>query len=185
MTYKTLATLSLLLWLPGCLPLIGGNATESRDTQPAGNSGTAIVLDNPTFGAGVDLRDANGCLVAKAAEIAYGYLYVGSVQAGEYEIPIHESINIHNLSKRINNLMQDAPSETFAQVQILVDGGTVTFADGTSGGLEVPGGAIEINMDPPASIQNGLPKFCVLDQIQRQDDGIAQISPARIFLKGH
>jgi len=179
MTYKILATLALLLMLPGCLPM-----APQEGGEPAPATLPSITAENPELGLGTDLRDRNGCLIAKAAEIAYGYLYIGSVQAGEYEIPIQESIQIHRLQPRINQLMHDIPSEVFDKITITVDGGTVTFADGASGGLEVPNGVIEINMDPPASIQNGLPKFCVLDQIQRQEDGISQISPARIFLRG-
>ena len=65
-----------------------------------------------------------------------GYATNMLVQAGEHEMPIQESINILNVRTRLNLLMQDPPSDLFSEVSVLVDGGTVTFADGSTVGRE-------------------------------------------------
>jgi len=189
-TYKILAV-ACALSLSGCnfIPFLGGDAASeaNRVSLPGGDSNLPQPgegLENSTFGPATGLRNPDGCLVAKAAEFAYGYLFVSAIQAGEYEIPIQESINILRLQSRLNELMQ-APNGRFSQVLLLVDGGTVTYSDGTSSALEVSND-LELNFNPPISLYDqGLPKFCILDQIERQEDGSSLLAPGKFFFRGH
>ncbi len=198
-TYNLVFALAVLFLLPACEFIPSSADSESKTAQIDKPSLPLVTSapsegdpQDPMFGPGKDLMDANGCPVAKAALIAYGYLRVKGIQIGETTIDIDQVINITTFRSRLAELMRDPPPGEFSEMKIYVEEGSIMYSSGTNLPLEVPEGEdgtrkITISFDPPYNFEKekSIPPFCLLTLIELvtiDEQDFAVLSPPSIFL---